>query len=172
MSQTYSEKVAGLFSVGAGTIALVNGGFLILTVPFFLIYSLWAIIGIANGSLGAWLFFALYFGRIGAYIFDVRLVRGYIRHFQGTLEQEAVDRLWIKTITWNGIFFFPSAYLNLRCLVAECYLGCQPYDNCGVLLQSLNGYSMVFIVLTIWWGIATFVPLLAMASTEDEEPLR
>lgn len=151
---------------------MAHGFIIILASPVILFYLLIGLVASISGQMGIYgiAFVGLVAARIAAYVFDFRLVRGYVRHFQGKLEQKAVDRLWIKTIVWNGIFFFPSAYLNLKCLVAECYLGCQPYDNCGALLQGLSGNSAVFIILTIWWGIATFVPFLALVSVE-EEPL-
>jgi hypothetical protein len=117
-------------------------------------------------------FFVLIFGRLGLFAFTVRLFQGYVRHASGGLEQKAADRLWIKTIVWNGIFFFPSAYLNLRALLAEeSYLDCRPFGDCGWLLKTLNEYSPVSIILTIWWSFATFAPFLALASEDEKRPV-
>lgn len=173
MNRSYSEKVAGLFAIGAGIPLLIQGLVILVSLPVVIFYLVLGLAASLSGHIGIYglIFIGLVAARVGAYIFDTRLVIGYFRHFQGKLEQKAVDRLWIKTIAWNGVFFFPSAYLNLKCLVTECYLECQPYDNCGALLQGLSGNSAVFIILTIWWGIATFVPFLALVSIEDEEPL-
>lgn len=174
MSRRYSENIAGFFAVGAGIPLLVQGLSILVSLPALLFYLLIGLVASISGKAGVsgFVFIGLVTARIGFYIFDIRLVRGYIRHFRGNLDQKAVDRLWIKTIVWNGIFFFPSAFLNLRCWLAEeCYLGCRPYDNCHWVLQTLSDYSPVFILLTIWWGIATFVPFLALASAEVDEPL-
>lgn len=174
MSRRYSENIAGLFAIGAGIPLIVHGFSILLTLPFLLFYLLIGLAASISGHFGIYgfVFIGLVTARIGFYIFDIRLVRGYIRHFRGNLDQKAVDRLWIKTIIWNRIFFFPSAFLNLRCWLAEeCYLGCRPYGDCNRVLQTLSDYSPVFIFLTIWLGIATFVPFLALASAEVDEPL-
>jgi hypothetical protein len=174
MSRRYSENIAGLFAIGAGIPLLAQGWCILISLPAVLFYLLIGLVASISGQVGifGFVFLGLVTARISFYIFDIRLVGGYIRHFRGNLDQKAVDRLWIKTIIWNGIFFFPSAFLNLRCWLAEeCYLGCRPYGDCNWLLQMLSDYSPVFICLTIWWGIATFVPFLALASIEVDEPL-
>jgi hypothetical protein len=174
MSRRYSENIAGVFAIGAGIPLLVQGFFILISLPFILFYLLIGLVASISGHFGIYgfVFIGLVTAKIGFYIFDIRLVRGYIRHFRGKLDQKAIDRLWIKTIIGNGIFFFPSAFLNLRCWPAEeCYLGCRPYGSCHGLLETLSEYSPVFILLTIWWGIATFVPFLALASSEMDEPL-
>jgi hypothetical protein len=176
MNNGLSEKIAAIFVVGAGLITAVDGAILILSIPLILYIGLMSLAFMLshNGNLLIGLgFFALLLARLGVYAFTVRLFLGYLRHAGGGLDRQSADRLWIKTIVWNAIFFFPSAYLNLCALLAnESYLDCRPYDDgCSWLLNTLNEYSSIFIILTIWWGFATFAPFLAMASAEDTEPV-
>ena len=174
MSRRYSENIAGLFAVGAGIPLAMNTFLFALSTPVLLWCALMLFAAIVSGQVTVFdlIIIGAFILKFALYAFDIRLFAGYIRHFQGKLDEKAVDRLWIKTIIWNGIFFSPSAFLNLRCWLAEeCYLGCRPYDNCHWVLQMLSDYSPIFIFLTIWWGIATFVPFLALASVEVDEPL-
>jgi len=173
MNGRISERIALVFAIGAGLLTAIDGAILVLSIPVGLYLGLISLAKVLSFSVDTFIglgFFAMTIARLGLYAFTVNLFRGYVRHASGGLDRKAVDRLWIKTIVWNAIFFFASAYLNLQVLFAgESYLDCRVYAGCGWLLQTLNECSPVFIVLTIWWGFATFAPFLAMASVEDSE---
>ena len=174
MRKTYSQIIAGFFLLGYGSLAIFDILSLIYFVPLVLIIGIYAIAGIAAGqgaTVGVILFLALIF-RVAWIVFDVRLSIAFFRHTRGTLKVEKIDRLWITTTVYSAIFFFPSAYLNLRCVFGEeCYVNCDPYNSCNWFLTGINENANVFIALTIWWTIGTFLPFGALLLSSPDRPV-
>lgn len=170
MKQTYSENLAKLFEI-------VD---YLLLIPVLCIGVLYFIPVLLYGGLFAFAylfsehyifgvtFFAICFAVFAIFAFGVRLMIGYSRHSRGELNKNKVDKLWISTICFNAIFFFPSLYLNLQCWLTEKYC-LESFSNSHNELKILSEFSIIFILLTVWWGIATILPFTAMLSTETGE---
>ncbi len=107
-------------------------------------------------------------GVIGIIIFNIQLLLGYYRHSRSKLNKKKVDKLWIKTICFNAIFFFPSFYHHLQCLVTEeCFV--QPFSRLNYILNISNVFPIVFLILTCWWAMAIILSFIAALSIEDDK---
>ncbi|HEX9959920.1 MAG TPA: hypothetical protein VGB00_03250 [Pyrinomonadaceae bacterium] len=169
MNKTYSENIAGLFEI-------VN---YFLLLPIIICCIFWVIPLLIYGGILSFaalfsqkhfifgvLFFLVYFILFALLIFGFILMIGYFRHSRGKLNSREVDKLWIKTLCYNAIFFFPSFYLNLQCWLTEkCYADSlnQSYNE----LQILGKLSPVFVLLTFWWGIAVILSLIALFTNKQ-----
>ena len=170
MKQTYSEKLARLFEIVDYLllIPMLCIGILYVT-PIFLYVGLFAFAYLFSGNyiFGA-TFFAVCSAVFAIFAFGVRLMVGCSRHSRGKLNKNKVDKLWISTICFNALFFFPSFYFNLQCWLTENYcLG--SFSNSNNELKILSEFSKVFVLLTVWWAIAIVTSFTAMLSTEVKE---
>lgn len=167
MKQTYSEKLARLFEVVDYLllIPLLYIGILYF-IPYFLFAGLFAFAYLfSKDYIFGVTFFAICFAVFAIFAFGIRLMMGYSKHSRGRLNKNKVDKLWISTICFNAIFFFPSLYLNLQCWLTENYC-LESFSNSNNELKILSEFSTVFILLTVWWAIATIIPFSAMISTK------
>jgi hypothetical protein len=171
MNKTYSENIARLFEI-------VN---YFLLLPIIICCIFWVIPLLIYGGILSFaalfsrkhfifgvLFFLIYFILFALLIFGFTLMIGYFRHSRGKLNSGEVDKLWIKTLCYNAIFFFPSFYLNLQCWLTEkCYADSlnQSYNE----LQILGKLSPVFVLLTFWWGIAIILSLIALFTNKQSD---
>ncbi len=105
---------------------------------------------------------------LGIFIFGISLLVGYFKHSRNELEKKRVDRLWIKTIVFNAIFFFPAFYLHFQCWLTErCYT--DWLNQSANELKTFGESSTEFLLLTVWWGIATFLPFTALFSIKNND---
>lgn len=170
MKKTYSENLARLFEIVDYLFLIPTLYFGILyVVPLFLYAGFFSFVSLfSQHYVFGIVFFAICFAVLGIYIFGVRLMFGYFKHSRGKLDKNKTDRLWISTIVFNGIFFFPSLYLNLQCQLSEkCFLD-SFRDNYNEL-TILSECSTAFILLTFWWGMAVILPITALLSVERND---
>ena len=102
-------------------------------------------------------FFAFCFLLMSFAGFGLHLMIGYFKHYKGYLTAKEVDRLWIKTIIYNSILFFPAFYINLQCNFTERYMG-------GIYDRMFYDYTKLPLLLNFWWFIAIISAFSALAS--------
>lgn len=170
MPKNYSENIAKLFEIVNYflLIPIILTG--ILLAPFiFYLFVIAIILIFSKQDFDNGLTILIQFIFISAIIiFGIRLMFGYYRHSRGKLDRKKVDRLWVKTICFNAIFFFPSFYLHLQCLITE-ECSAQMLSRLSYIMNASSAFSLVFLILTCWWGIAIILPFVAVFSTEDEK---
>lgn len=171
MEKSYSEKLARVFEI-VGYVLLIPIIFkgILWIIPLFIyggILSFAALFSRKHFIYGA-IFFAVYFVMLGIFIFGIRLLVGYFRHSRKRLEKKKVDKLWVKTIIFNAIFFFPAFYLHINCWLTQ---SCSTdwLAQSGNELRNLGESSTEFLLLTVWWGIATFLPFTALFSIKNND---
>jgi hypothetical protein len=170
MKKTYSEKTARIFeTVNYFLLIPVCAGTL-LSIPLFLYATFWSLVSLFSGSfVFGVVIFAIYFILIAILIFGIRLMIGYFRHSRGRLEKEKIDRLWIKTIVFNTMLFFPLLYLNLQCWFTEkCFIQCYTSYGCNNELNILSDFSFIFPLLNIWLLLAINLAFNALASIRNK----
>jgi hypothetical protein len=168
MKKTYSQNVAWLFGAidFLFLIPLVAG--VLYSIPFFIYAGLMSLVSLFSKEFFFFglSFFIVCFGLFTFISFGVRLMFDYFRHYKGGLTRKEVDRLWIKTIIYNAILFFPSLYINLQCWLTEnCLLEC----HCNNSLQKLSEYLTQYSFLTFWWFLAIILSFTALASIKESE---
>jgi hypothetical protein len=97
MEKTYSQRVAGVFE-GIGWILLIPT-FLFMTYVAFMM-----LLGLLAGRPEA-LFFGLLFLALPG--FGVVLLAGYVKHYDGNLNEKYVSALWIATAVYNSLLLLP-----------------------------------------------------------------
>lgn len=170
MKQIYSQKLAGLFEIVDYLLLIpILWIGILYVIPIVLYVGLFAFAYLFSGNyiFGA-TFLAVCPTVFAVFAFGVRLMVGCSRHSRGELDKNRVDKLWISTICFNALFFFPSFYLNLQCWLTEDYC-LESFSNSNNELKILSEFSTVFVVLTVWWAIAIVTSFAALLSTEVNE---
>ena len=170
LRKTYSETLAGLFTIidCLLLIPILYVGILYI-IPMFVYSGIFAFASLFSKhyvfGIG---FFTICLAVSAIFVYGVRLMNGYFKHSRGKLDKNEVDRLWISTIVFNAIYFFPSLYLNLQCWLTEkCFL--DSFSNSNNELKAISEFSIIFILLTMWWAFATIAPFTALLSTETND---
>jgi hypothetical protein len=144
---------------------------ILLFIPLLLYAAFWSFVSLLSGYFvfGA-VFFATCFILVAVIIFGILLMIGYFRHSRGRLKKEKIDRLWIKTIVFNVMLFFPLLYVNLQCWFTEkCLFQCYTSYGCNNEFNILNGFSFVFPLLNIWLFLAINLSFNALNSIKNKD---
>lgn len=142
-------------------------------VPWGLIFVVGAVGLILSGQreqvVSGLLFYLTLIFQFGLLAWKIKLLKGYATYIHGEFNRKISDRLWIATALYSAIFFFPSLYFQMQCMIGQqCYTECRPYGDCNWFLKGMSENSTLFITLTVWWGIGTFLPLITLLLTEDD----
>jgi hypothetical protein len=155
MDKTYSQKIALAFSI--------ISSILLIPATFGLFFSMiFIIIGIQALSLGQEANFATFIFPsviLAIYILGVYLFVYHIKHYRGTVNSNKMNKIWIMTAIYNGIFSVSPIFTLIGLIVN--------FDN----FNSLSNYKelLVYSPVYIWWILATVLPISAKMSLEKTE---
>ncbi len=152
MNKTYSQKIALAFSI-VSSILLIPALFGLALSVYIWVLGIYVLIAGSFGGLvviGIATLISISFG------FGIYLLALYIGHYNGKLDKNRINRMWIKSAIFNGI-----------CSVISIF-------GFGHLIQNSfssksNDDFIIFLPLLIWWVVATFLAITANFSLEKTE---
>ena len=163
MPKTISEKIALILGTGSFLLLIPLLFLAVIYTPLFLFSALYL--------FASWLSHPDYLLFLGPIFFSVfvvifcsfglRLLIGYIKHSRGKLKAEKINQLWIETIIYNSILFFPVFYLSLQCWLKEEYSGCR---NEFSVLES----SFLFPYIIVWLFLTIVLSFISLSSIEEK----
>lgn len=149
MEKTYSQKVARAFEIVDYLLLIPSVAGILLTFPVFFTGMSVAFSNGEPGGLALLLFSAFIWTMC---FFGCRLMLGYFRHSRGTLDDEYVESLWIKTAVYNAFFLLPTLFFVVLKSISE------PKD----FSRDLDSVPLPVHWLVAWWGIAIVFSLSAL----------
>jgi hypothetical protein len=162
MKKSHSQEIALLFMIVDALFLIPLLPTAICTFPLLLFYGVLSFFGLFTREFASSAIFLTFililFGVTG---FGLHLMYGYFKHFKNYLTPEKTDRLWIKTIIYNAVFFLPAFYVRLQCWFTE---NCPLENRFTNELSLLTDYPFILSALTLWWFLAIFLSFSALAS--------